>query len=147
MQRFLESTRSIPSRHSVAPFREEVRLRLHWGGTICYNTSSNSVLVTGLETANFEFVSTIRLCAATKHRGALLRSAFEWALSGASIPSEQKGCAAFISRAGRRAQQQERVEGGTNDDHDELYDEASPCNTVHYSVLLRQCRRQYFYRR
>ena len=83
-------------------------LRLPLNRDICYNTPSNSVLVTGLETANFEFESTIRLCAAIKHRGALLRSAFEWALSGASIQSGQKECAAFLSRARRRAQTGER---------------------------------------
>ena len=32
----------------------------------CYNTGSNSVLVPGLETANFTFGSTVRLCDAIK---------------------------------------------------------------------------------
>ena len=68
----------------------------------CYNTGSNSVLLPGLETANFTFGSTVRLCAAIKHRGALLRRALEQALSGASIRAGQKVCAAFLFRAGRR---------------------------------------------
>ena len=60
-----------------------------------YTTGSNSVLVPGLETANFTFGNTVRLCAAIKHRGALLCRVLERALSGASIQAGQKGVRRF----------------------------------------------------
>lgn len=41
-------------------------------GIFWYNSDSNSELVSGLETAKFTFRSTVQLCAAIKHRGALL---------------------------------------------------------------------------
>ena len=73
--------------------------RLSARSGFCYTTGSNSVLVPGLETAKFTFGSTVRLCAAIHHCGALLRHASEQALSGASIQAGLKGCAAFLFRA------------------------------------------------
>ena len=95
---------SFPHRREVVRrVRAAGCLRLPQMGGICYNTPSNSVLVPGLETANYMFRNTVRLCAAMQNRGALLRRVLEQALSGASIQAGQSECAAFLFRARRCA--------------------------------------------